>query len=551
MTNNNYTPPHCEPYFFGRLLRDESEKILNSRGCADGLFLLRERLQEIGNYVLSICYRNVIKHYKINRQIDSTVRIDKDANMSEKFIGPIELVRYHQIELDGLVIKPSIPCNRSQSLVEELKPIFYLFINNSEFYQLIEKEIKVMCRTLDEKKDARGRLRYKFEEIIVKRIHMTQKWYYKGMDRKTSTRMIRDSGFKNGKFLVRYNSGFYKISLCYENEVKHYKVLFENNKYSIEGSAEKFDSIIQLVDYYHRIAQGMVYRLLIPFIDQRYIDGEIVNSEVYYESNQMYNTLVNSCDANIVIQGVLAIPANNEEDPYADVTNLDNLPESMREILQDTNSYNYENIPQNYKIDINDIISEDSYLGKGAFGEVKRGLYKTFRNGKDVKLPVAIKTTLVETEADKEEFLKEAHIMFSLKHDHLIKLIGVTLDSNSKYNIVLELAQLGTLQSFLKDHHNFAMNKIIKLMHQIALGMMYLSSQKVVHRDLAARNVLLVNENLAKVSDFGMSKKMNEYYYIQQSEKGRFPMKWYSLEAITDNKFSEKSDGIFLRLSNS
>jgi len=119
--------------------------------------------------------------------------------------------------------------------------------------------------------------------------------------------------------------------------------------------------------------------------------------------------------------------------------------------------------------------------------------------------------------SSKEEFLKEAHIMFLLKHEHVIKLIGVTLDSNSKYNIVLELAPLGTLKGFLKAHQNFPMNKILILMNQIALGMMYLSSQKIVHRDLAARNILLVNENLAKVSDFGMSKKMNEYYYVRSN----------------------------------
>jgi hypothetical protein len=107
---NLYENPIYFPYFYGRLLREESEKILINRGCHDGLFLLRELIQEVGSYALSICYQREVHHYRIDRQEDEegTVKIDKGRN----FLGPIELIKHHQKEQDGLITKPKVPCER-------------------------------------------------------------------------------------------------------------------------------------------------------------------------------------------------------------------------------------------------------------------------------------------------------------------------------------------------------------------------------------------------------------------------------------------------------
>ncbi|TMS20754.1 Tyrosine-protein kinase ZAP-70 [Larimichthys crocea] len=80
-------------------------------------------------------------------------------------------------------------------------------------------------------------------------------------------------------------------------------------------------------------------------------------------------------------------------------------------------------------------------------------------------------------------------------------------------------------------------------MHQVSMGMKYLEEKNFVHRDLAARNVLLVNQQFAKISDFGLSKALGaDDNYYKARTAGKWPLKWYAPECINFHKFSSKSD---------
>ena len=88
---------------------------------------------------------------------------------------------------------------------------------------------------------------------------------------------------------------------------------------------------------------------------------------------------------------------------------------------------------------------------------------------------------------------------------------------------------------------NLKLPQLIDMSAQIAAGMAYLESQNYIHRDLAARNVLVGDNNIVKIADFGLARLIKEDEY-EARVGARFPIKWTAPEAANYSRFSIKSD---------
>ncbi|KAK4316390.1 hypothetical protein Pmani_012440 [Petrolisthes manimaculis] len=84
--------------------------------------------------------------------------------------------------------------------------------------------------------------------------------------------------------------------------------------------------------------------------------------------------------------------------------------------------------------------------------------------------------------------------------------------------------------------------ELLRWAYQIAKGMEYLSFRKVLHGDLAARNILLAENSIVKISDFGLSKDIYKSKNYKKKNDGLVPVKWLALESLQEGVFSTQSD---------
>ncbi|KAK0393198.1 hypothetical protein QR680_000094 [Steinernema hermaphroditum] len=189
-------------------------------------------------------------------------------------------------------------------------------------------------------------------------------------------------------------------------------------------------------------------------------------------------------------------------------------------------------------------------IGSGEFGDVCYGRlslpsHHVIYGDKLQDQIVAIKTLKKgSSEKARADFLMEASIMGQFDHENVIRLIGVVTRTEPTM-IIIEYMLNGSLDQYLRRHDDgtLTIDTLLVMLKGIASGMRYLSEKGYIHRDLAARNVLVDEQLMCKIADFGLSRGFeNSVDQEYTTNGGKIPVRWTAPEAITYRKFSPASD---------
>ncbi|XP_029002153.1 tyrosine-protein kinase ZAP-70 [Betta splendens] len=505
------TDPAMElPFFYGSISRSDAEQHLKLAGMADGLFLLRQCLRSLGGYVLSVVWNLEFHHYSVEKQLNGTYCIQG----GKSHCGPAELCEFYSKDPDGLVCTLRKPCLRSADT--PIRTGVFDSLRENMLREYVRQTWGLEGASMEQAIISQAP---QLEKLIATTAHEKMGWYHGKINRQEGERRLYSGSQPDGKFLVRdrEESGTYALSVVYGKTMYHYQILQDKSgKYCVpEGT--KFDTIWQLVEYLKMKRDGLV-----TVLTEECVNGKAAEKTPSLPPNRRPG-------------------ANKYTPPPQAVAGASKAPE--REPLpMDSNVFNPYHNPNDVKrfnIKRTQLLMDEVELGSGNFGCVKKGVLKTDSGQVDV----AVKVLKNDNEKlVKEEMMREAEIMYQLDNPFIVRMLG--LCSSDSLMLVMEMASAGPLNKYLSSNKDtVTVENIVNLMHQVSMGMKYLEEKNFVHRDLAARNVLLVNQQFAKISDFGLSKALGaDDNYYKARTAGKWPLKWYAPECINFHKFSSKSD---------
>uniref|UniRef100_A0A8C1KIV1 Vascular endothelial growth factor receptor 3 n=1 Tax=Cyprinus carpio TaxID=7962 RepID=A0A8C1KIV1_CYPCA len=207
-------------------------------------------------------------------------------------------------------------------------------------------------------------------------------------------------------------------------------------------------------------------------------------------------------------------------------------------------------------------------LGHGAFGKViEASIFG--HDKKTCSNTVAVKMLKEGATANEHKALmSELKILIHIgNHLNVVNLLGACTKPNGPLMVIVEYCKYGNLSNFLRTKREFflpnypqqpniftesavddlwktplTIEDLICYSFQVARGMEFLGSRKCIHRDLAARNILLSENNVVKICDFGLARDIYKDPDYVRKGNARLPLKWMAPESIFDKVYTSQSD---------
>ena len=124
---------------------------------------------------------------------------------------------------------------------------------------------------------------------------------------------------------------------------------------------------------------------------------------------------------------------------------------------------------------------------------------------------VAVKVLRGDLSADDKfirRFEREAQSVSNLSHKNIVEVYDVGVEDNEHY-IVMEYIEGKTLKQLLKKRESLTITEVIDIMTQLTDGIAHAHESYIVHRDIKPQNVMILDNGLIKITDFGIAMALN------------------------------------------
>ncbi|XP_052877002.1 serine/threonine-protein kinase STY8-like isoform X1 [Gossypium arboreum] len=175
----------------------------------------------------------------------------------------------------------------------------------------------------------------------------------------------------------------------------------------------------------------------------------------------------------------------------------------------------------------------ENRIASGSYADLYRGTYCSQEVAIKVLKPEQITREMLR------EFSQEVYIMRKIRHKNVVQLIGACTRSPNLC-IVTEFMARGSIYDYLhKQRGVFKLPSLLKVALDVSKGMNYLHQNNIIHRDLKTANLLMDENQVVKVADFGVARVQSQSG-VMTAETGTY--RWMAPEVIEHKPYDHKAD---------
>ncbi|XAR72670.1 Dual-specificity kinase [Bertholletia excelsa] len=179
------------------------------------------------------------------------------------------------------------------------------------------------------------------------------------------------------------------------------------------------------------------------------------------------------------------------------------------------------------------LLKFETKIASGSYGDLYKGTYCSQEVAIKVLKPERVNSDL------QREFAQEVFIMRKVRHRNVVQFIGACTKPPTLC-IVTEYMSGGSVYDYLhKQKGTFKLPALLRVAIDISKGMNYLHQNNIIHRDLKAANLLMDENEVVKVADFGVA-RVKAQSGVMTAETGTY--RWMAPEVIEHKPYDHKAD---------